>query len=274
MSRKLMCALVCLALIWLLLGCSLLGPKEAAQELPSPSPSTAPAPLPSGADYYPMAVGDYWVWRFTGGNGTTSESTTEVVGTTEIAGQVVLVVRTSWEVHDLDPYHPVRADEYYRVRNHSVAYFGCDVYSDDAILYYRERTGPGPEITWKLPFQVGQEYKHQITTSFQIRPDEGTDTGRYEHYHTSRSEEYYAVEATVPVDVPAGHFEECYRIRVTHTSLGLRGTVASTTTALNWFCPGVGWVKRTVIDYYTPDLLWGFESPIGEQRELIQYQFH
>ena len=225
-------------------------PPTPMPEPPTPTPTLVPMPqseqqppLPS-ADYYPMAVGDYWVLRWTDPDGSTWQRTEAVTGTRQMDWATVFVVR-----RELSTQPGEYSEQYRSVRGGNVYWHGSDSY-EDGTLVETSRPIDGPEVFWEMPFQIGSET--WTTSSTRVTEADG---GMYTY-----DEEYHdVVEAMESVDVPAGHFEDCYRIRDTWTS------EPNFDITLIWLCPGVGQTRMRLVDS-------SYEDDIGLLVELIEYR--
>jgi len=73
-------------------------PTSTSTTVPIPSPTPPATQAPTSSDYYPLAVGDYWVCTLIDGDGTVrGQIREEVIGTQEMEGVAVFVLR-SWDL--------------------------------------------------------------------------------------------------------------------------------------------------------------------------------
>ncbi|MFO7638218.1 MAG: hypothetical protein R6X14_02785 [bacterium] len=88
-------------------------------------------------------------------------------------------------------------------------------------------------LVYLLPLVTGNSWSDEYSDTIIIL---GTDTLRYRHRLEVR------VAAIEPVTVPAGEFEECYRLEFTRTVVAEAESTASYT---EWLAPDVGLVRRS-----------------------------
>ena len=140
--------------------------------------------------------------------------------------------------------------EHYRsVRGGNVYWHGSDSY-ENGTLVETSRPIPDPQLWFEMPLQIGNETR--TASTIQVTEADGGTYTYDEEYHD-------VVEAMESVDVPAGHFDDCYRIRDTWTS------EPHFDTTLIWLCPGVGHTKMRLVDS-------SYEDSIGLLVELIEYR--
>lgn len=227
-------------------------PTPTSTSLPIPSLTPLATQPPTVSDYYPLAVGDYWVYRRIDGDGTVlGQTRKEVTGTQEMEGITVVVLRR-WHLGGNC------SDSYYRVAGDHVASFGTDECEDSPATYHRRRPTASPWRVLDIPLEVGQERRWEETARL-TDPDNGESI--------ECVETHYVVEAVESVDVTAGHFEGCYRVRQTLASATVCSYEPQIMTELYWFCPGVGTVRAETIAF-------PHESGVGMVVELVEYEVH
>lgn len=198
----------------------------------------------SDLDCYPLGVGDYWTWRWTSPEGSISQSRCEVKATRQMDGADVFVLRREWSTT------PERYSEgYWSVMQGQVYWHGDDEYEAGALVKTR-RPGANPILVWQTHPQVGEEL--QIASSVRVT---GSNGGIYTYDRITHN----VVEAVESVDVPAGYFEGCYRIRSAEIESQLIDT------SLYWLCPGIGLTKMLTLEAI-------MEERVGQTMELIDYR--
>ena len=216
---------------------------------PEPTP-TPPPPTPNPAtssDYYPMAVANYWVWRTTQPDGSVSQSSEEVVETQQMEQRTVFLVREDFD-------GGIYFERYLEVETDRVAWHREDTRDEDGMLLNTVQPRDSAATLWEMPLEIGQR-RHYEWALDAIDSDGTTQLARIDRD--------YVVEAMESVNVPAGYFEGCYRVRTTLSSPGSTGNSRSQN---NWLCPGVGLVKIVVLADASD------EETIGRTVELMQYR--
>jgi len=139
-----------------------------------------------------------------------------------------------------------------------VASYGTDYSEDSPATYHRRRPIESPWRVLDIPLEVGQERRWEETARL-------TDPVHGESIDCV--ETHYVVEGVESVDVAAGHFEGCCRVRQTLVYADGCSYNPQIMTELYWFCPGVGDVRAETIAF-------PHESGVGMVVELVEYEVH
>jgi outer membrane protein assembly factor BamB len=207
---------------------------------PSPTPYSA-----TSSQYYPMAVGDYWLNRWTNADGQTSYSTLDVIRSHQMGNETVFVVQESTQ----DGY----LETYYAVDTNAVTWHREDLRDEEGALLNTLEPRESSSVLWEIPLEVGQQRHHEWII------DDTYSDGTAQMIRVDRD---YVVEIMESVDVPAGHFDGCYRVR---TTLSYPGSTRGPQSKHEWLCQGVGLVKSVVLANAND------EEQLGQTVELVEY---
>ncbi|MBN2538340.1 hypothetical protein JXB37_08710 [candidate division WOR-3 bacterium] len=168
----------------------------------------------SGEDYFPLVRGS--LWKFLAGADT---SYFEVTGDSSVGGQVCTVVLV-----DYAPEFWLKRSGTAEIRRfyHRTLIRGGEEYELEA------RYG----LRYLLPFVEGDSWAETFRDTVVVL---GSDTIHYRHRLECR------VAGVEPVSIPAGDFEQCYRLEFTELFEDEDTTVTAFT---EWLAPGVGLVRR------------------------------
>lgn len=187
----------------------------------------SPAPVPK-ADYFPLAVGDRWTYRMSPG---TKVYDAQVTATREIRG----VKTYAMAVESTYTFLAAQPDGVYDYGQ------GDPDDPQNAVVF------SPPQLVYKLPFQVGDEWDTPVLA-------EPTEKNSETVYVSGQ------VDDIETVTVPAETFRDCVKVTVDDP----RDAPADRTDL--WFAPNVGIVKTTT--YITV----GAGKPKTTTTELVKYQ--
>jgi len=169
----------------------------------------------SGQDYFPLVNGS--LWKFLAGSDTTYF---EVQGDSSVAGEQSTILAVDY------------VPEFWlkRAGTTVIRKFYLRTINQGGTEYtLEERFG----IRYLLPFVAGDSWSEVHRDTVVVL---GTDTVHYYHRVSCRVGEAEAV------NVPAGSFDQCYRLEFTEEFRDIDTTV---TVFTEWLAPGVGLVRRT-----------------------------
>jgi hypothetical protein len=168
----------------------------------------------SGRDYFPLVRGS--TWRFYDGRDTCY---VEVAGDSVVGGRSCIVVTT-----DFVPGFWIKTapeSDARRWTRRTLQRGGTEY-----VLEQRYA------LVYLLPLVAGNSWRDEYSDTLVIL---GVDTLHYRHRLDVR------VAAVEPVTVPAGRFEDCYRLEFTETIVA---EDSSTVNYTEWLAPDVGPVRR------------------------------
>lgn len=173
----------------------------------------------SGQDYFPLVRGS--LWKYLDGSDTVY---VEVAGDSLIGGRTAVVVTT-----DFAPGFWTKPAPEAEVRR-----WVRRTFERGGVEYVLEaRYG----LVYLLPFVNGTGWYDEHADTVVVL---GVDTLRYRRRLEAR------VVAIEPVTVPAGSFDDCYRLEFTETTETAIADSVTTVTVnrTDWLAPGVGLVRR------------------------------
>lgn len=225
------------------------GGSEAASD--TPIDNTGPGDV---SNHFPMAVGDRWVYRKTGSDGTDMLKADYVAETRTVQGLSATVSRrqdvASGQIED--------GDEYYVKTGHGVYSLSPDT-SPASLVYGLSRV----EVL-RFPLQPGTQH----VSVDQANLDFGSDLDGDGRNERLSARVQTTVEATEAVTVSAGTFTNAARVvtvvKETVTLSRNSQTLSGTITFTDWYAPGVGLVKNRQVGVYP------YET-VTDELELVAY---
>ncbi len=188
---------------------------------------------PAPVDYFPLNAGAVWIYERvteTPQGRDHDELTIEVLGKRRLAQGDSFVRRNSL------------GNEYYFRRDTTGTYR----VAKRTVVELKPRADPAPRYVLKTPYRVGTEWRNDSHPYLLERTLPYRE--RFNREITFRMG-YTIVATDVSVEVPAGRFERCLKVRgegvVNVYADPVMGVVEVPVTVEEWYAPGVGLVKQT-----------------------------
>jgi hypothetical protein len=195
------------------------------EENSEPEASTASDQAADGIEtgrYYPHPDGASWTWEeIDQETGEISRTTEKVVGREEADGRSRIVIEGTWII----------AGEEMRYRSWRSDDDGFRLHRSD--FEGMQETHEPPNLILPRRMVAGRPYPSQ---SIEITEEDGTTT-------RTRNEAVFVLEGFETIEVKAGRFEDCLKIRTQVVTIAEEGP-AFHHRATIWFAPGVGPVKE------------------------------
>jgi hypothetical protein len=207
--------------------------------------------LAETADYYPMAVGNEWVYEYKDSDGDTGEYWETIVSHGNNFGKDSYVFQNDWGY------------KYYRYKDKT----GMYIYWGATTKKHKKGKStiiwkyPGWNKFFEIPFVQGHKWDAVIEDTEKY--DEGTE---WECTVYCKQNNYFETVGMEDVNVPAGKFEDCYKVKAqwdfyykeTYTYYPEYNSEFSETGCdYFWFAKDVGQVKYRfeIEDYWSEDNL-------------------
>ena len=193
---------------------------------------------PAADEYFPLADGHRWVYRVSTQR---AQASVEREFLTVWSLGLERMATSSGEPQDAGHRRSTSGEDYWLRADASGVYrVGSKMLLDDA-----PRPDAAPRYVLKTPYTVGTQWSSTTPAYLLTRKFDFPHEVRYGYPPVNMA---YTIERTgETVDVPAGHYERCLKVRGSATvkvfSDPANGGLDIPLTTLEWYCPNVGLVR-------------------------------